>query len=96
MSELQSPIRPFLDYVVLEREKIKSPVGLIIPESAEKRNAPARGTVIATGPNCSDDLKDSIGKTVFFGKFSGDWIETGKREIYVATEQDIIGSLEAA
>ena len=85
---------PLFARVVLEREKVKTVSGLIIPESAEKRNAPARGIVRAVGPNADDSVKKLIGKSVLFGKFAGDWMKLPNGdEIYVTQDEDIIAEI---
>lgn len=80
--------------VLIEREKVKST--LIIPESAEKRNAPAHGRIIAAGPTCDDEIKKLVGKTVIFGRHAGDWIKAPDgSEIYICQDEDILAEVSA-
>lgn len=85
---------PFFAYVILEREKLKSKGGLIIPESAEKRNAPAKGVVVSVGPTAEDEIKKLVGKTVIFKRHAGDWMTApGGEEFYVVQEEDILAEV---
>ena len=84
-------LKPTFARVILERESLKSKTSLIIPEIAEKRNAPTQGKVIAVGPTADDTVKEMIGKTVLFGKFAGDWIKVGDRDLYIVQDEDILG-----
>ena len=86
-------LTPVWARVLVERDKLQTKSGIIIPESAEKRNAPAIGTVIAVGENCEDWVKDLIGKRVMFGRHAGDWITdpNGGPEVYILQEEDILG-----
>jgi chaperonin GroES len=84
---------PLFARVLLERETLK--VGkIIIPESAEKRNAPTKGRVVACGPTCDESVKVLVGRTVLFGKFAGDWIKDGDKEIFIVQDEDILGVVE--
>ena len=64
-------IEPLFDKVILEREKLKSG-SIIIPQSVEKRNAPAIGKVIAVGAGCQVVTEEMVGKRVIFGIHAGD------------------------
>lgn len=82
-------LTPVWARVLVEREKLQSK-GIIIPESAEKRNAPAKGRVIAVGAECEPWVKDLKGCEILFGRHAGDWIKDGEREIYILQEEDIL------
>ena len=84
-------LKPKFARVLIEREKIVAR-GLIIPDSAEKRNAPARGKVIAVGPNC--DASIAPGMVVLFGQFAGAWVKVEDKEIYVCNDEDIIAEID--
>ena len=86
-------LKPMWDYVLLEREKLKA-TGIIIPESAEKRNARARGVVLAVGPSCEPEIKALVGKLVIIGQYAGDWIKAPDGEYYVCKETDILVEVE--
>ena len=86
-------IEPLFSYVVLEREKLKSS-SIIIPETAEKRNAPSCGVVKAVGRMCEDDVKALIGKLVLFKQHAGAWVKTPDGdEFFSIEESDIIGEI---
>ena len=89
-----SPLTPLFARVVLERESLKSSSGLIIPDSVSQRNAHNRGIILAVGPTADESLKDMIGKVVLFGKFAGDWIKVGDRELYIVQDEDILGVVQ--
>lgn len=82
-------IEPLFARVLLERETLKSKSSLIIPESAEKRNAPHVGIVLAMGPTADHSIE--LGDKVLFGKHAGDWIEYEGKQLYVVADEDIIG-----
>jgi len=83
---------PFWAFVLLERESIQKTTSLIIPETAEKRNAPAEGIIIAVGKTADDDIKRLKGQKVLFKKNSGDWIKIDGVERFICHEEDILGA----
>jgi chaperonin GroES len=87
-------LTPVWARVLVEREKLQSKSGIIIPETAEKRNAPAQGTVIATGAECEPWVKDLKGRRVLFGRHAGDWIQDNGRDVYILQEEDILAVVE--
>ena len=89
-------LKPLFARVLLERPQFKSSSGLlIIPESAQKVNAPTRGVVVACGPTCDPGIQP--GQTVLFGKFAGEWIKDGAgNEIYICQDEDILAIEEPA
>lgn len=80
-------LKPLFARVLLEREKLKSS-SIIIPPSAEKRNAPDIGIVVAVGENADHCIE--VGMKVIFGRHAGDWIKWKDREFYVVADEDII------
>ncbi len=86
-------IEPLFDKVILEREKLKSG-SIIIPQSAEKRNAPAIGRVLAVGKGCEVLTEKMVGKRVIFGVHAGDYLTMPDgSECYIVMEGDIHGEL---
>lgn len=86
MSEVK--YRPLMGRVLLRREIIrKTAGGIIVPDSAAKRNAPCKGVIVALGPtagwtktiNENGDEKwireISVGQEVVFGRHSGKWLD---------------------
>lgn len=87
-------MRPLFAYVVVEKEKLKSS-SIIVPKEAAARHAQPYGVLTAAGPNCSDDVKALVGKTVLFKRHSGDWLKDPKgEEFYVIHEEDILAVQE--
>lgn len=84
-------ITPLFARVLLERETLKSN-SIIIPQTAEKRNAPEIGIVIAVGPNADHSIE--LGQKVIFGRHAGDWIKHEGKELFVVQDEDIIGIIE--
>ena len=94
------PFNPWLDRVLLRRDRYKkSTGGVIIPEEAQRRHSQARGTIVATGPQCSDLCKKAVGKTVLFGVHAGAWLDNNGVEsdedadFFVCGEEDILGDV---
>lgn len=85
-------LKPLFARVIVEREVLKSKT-LIIPQVAEKKNAPAIGKIIAVGPTVDESIKKLIGKTVVFGMYAGDWFRDGDRDVYVLMDEDIIAEV---
>ena len=95
---MSSKLHPLFARVLIRREKLKS--SLIIPESAERRNAPSKGRVVAKGLTADKSIK--IGSMVLFGQHAGTWInEDGTavakdedRELFVCQDEDIIAEVK--
>ena len=87
-------LRPVWARVLVERDKLQTKTGIIIPEAAEKPNAPAQGTVIAVGTACETWVKALKGQRIVFGRHAGDWINDGDKEVYILQEEDILGVFE--
>lgn len=81
-------MRPLFDFVLVERESIQAKTKILIPQSAEKRNAPAKGKVVAVGPSADKSIKP--GDDVIFGQHAGADIKVGDRELYVLKDVDIL------
>lgn len=81
-------LRPLFSRVLIAREKMQSTSRIIIPDDVSKRNAPAKGTVIAVGPTCDPSIE--VGQVVLFGRYAGDWIKDGEQEVYIAQDEDIL------
>lgn len=92
-------LEPLFARVLLEREHLKTTTTLIIPETAQQRNAPTKGRVIAKGPTASDSVE--IGQTYLFGQHAGTWLRadgqpaalgapTGGDLYFVCSDEDLI------
>ncbi len=86
---------PLFARVLLERQSLQNKTSLIIPKSAEKRNAPSEGVVLSVGPTCDESIKALVGKRVLFGRFAGDWFEdpSSGTEFYICADEDIIAEI---
>ena len=94
-----SPLVPKFDRVLLKRETLQQKAGTIfIPESAEKKERPARGVIVALGPTCGylDDatrevVQDlTIGMKVIFAKNAGTEIEHGGEHYWLVADKDVL------
>lgn len=81
-------MRPLFDFVLIERETLQSRTTILIPKTAEKRNAPAKGKVVAVGPNADQSIKP--GDDVIFGQHAGADIEVNGKQLYVLKDVDIL------
>ena len=62
---------------------------IIIPEQAQERNAPTKGTVLAKGPTADESIE--VGQRVVFGRHAGAWIRDGEDDLYIVQDEDILG-----
>lgn len=90
---------PIFDRILIRRsdsatKKRMQQSGLILPDNAEYKAS--EGTLVACGDDCSDVVKDLLGKTVLFARYSGDDIRLNGEEFLIATDRDIFGGLEDA
>lgn len=86
--------RPLGEQVLIEfiPEDSKSPGGILIPESAQKR--PTKGTVRAVGPGTDTyEMEVEVGNTVLFGKWSGTEVQLDRKTFIIMKESDIMGIL---
>lgn len=83
-------LEPLFGRVLIDRQTVTTATKtkLIIPELADKRNAPAKGRVIAKGPTA--DASIPIGAMVLHGQHAGAWIKEGEREFYIVQDEDIL------
>ena len=92
--------RPLHDRVVVRRieEDIKTPAGIIIPDTAKEK--PMQGEVIAVGPGARDEsgklmpVDVRVGDRVLFGKWSGTEVKIHGDELLIMKESDILGVIE--
>ena len=86
-------LRPLFDRVLIQREQLKT-TGIIVPDSAKKRNAPHRGIVTAIGPSCEHDPPIKVGDRVMFGMHSGAEIDADGIETYIVAGKDLLLVIE--
>ena len=102
MTEVQSPIKPLGDRVVvrpLTEEELGnvSASGIIIPDSAKKEK-PEQGIVLAVGPGKWDEdgekripLDVKEGDRVIFSKYGYDEVKIEDQEFFIVGEASILG-----
>lgn len=88
----ETVVSPLFARVILERESIQAKTKIIIPATAEKRNAPAKGTVLAVGPTADPSIK--VGAKVIFGQHAGGYIEVNGKELYIVADEDVLAVIE--
>lgn len=81
--------------LVLARKLIKNINSIIIPDTAQKANAPTKGVVIAAGETADKYWQEAIGKEIYFARFAGDWIKLDREDqeddqIYICQDEDAL------
>lgn len=91
-------VMPLGDRVMVkpvEDTDVRSPSGIIIPDSSKKEK-PSRGKVVAVGEGRRTDdgtlvpLRVSIGDTVMFSKYGFDELTIGDTEYFIVSEASIL------
>ena len=93
-------IRPLHDRVIVQRieEGEQKIGGIIIPDSAKEK--PQRGTVVAAGSGriAKDGkvvpLDVKAGDQVLFGKYSGQEIRLGGKDLFIMKEDDVLAVID--
>lgn len=95
-------IQPLHDRILIKRieeeGEVKSPSGIIIPDTAKEK--PQRGIVIAVGEGRKDDKGKRIAldvqkdDEVLFGKYSGTDVKISNEEYLIMREEDILGIIK--
>jgi chaperonin GroES len=97
--EKDSKIRPLDDRVVVEplEAEEKTAGGILLPDTAKQK--PQRGRVLAVGPGkLMDDgkraaLAVSKGDEVLYGKYAGNDVKVGAKEVKILRESDILAKI---
>jgi chaperonin GroES len=92
-------IRPLDDRVVVEplEAEEKTAGGILLPDSAKEK--PQRGKVLAVGPGAANDegkrtpVGVVVGDTVLYGRYAGNDIEVGGKELKIMRESDILAKV---
>ena len=74
---------------------------IIIPDEAGKRNAPAKGVIVAVGDSVDSSIE--VGMTVVYGRHAGTWLNADgtvsateeDAEFYVIQDEDVIAEVVA-
>ena len=92
--------RPLHDRVIVERveAETKTASGIVIPDAATEK--PEQGIVLALGPGKRNEKGDfvalnvKVGDRVLFGKYSGQVVKDGGKELLVMREEDLFAVVE--
>lgn len=86
-------VDPYDNRVVIKEEKAESKTasGIYIPETAKEK--PQRGTIVAVGPNVTEQCK--VGNRVCYGKYTGSEIELAEGTFTIMREIDIMANIPA-
>lgn len=88
--ENKLPLRPLFARVLLKRDSSEVTKGGILLPTAKQE---VRGQIVAVGETCADIIKGMVGKTVYFGKFSGDWLKHNDDEYFICQDEDILAEV---
>ena len=96
MSKEKDKIHPLDDRIVVEplEAEEKTAGGILLPDSAKLK--PQRGVVIAVGPGKLLDngsraaLAVGKGDEVLYGKYTGNDVKLGTKEVKILRESDIL------
>ena len=86
-------LQPLRDHVVIREDEAPSYAGsIVLPEQAKKK--PARGTVLAVGPEVGYEQNEAVqikvGSTVIYSKYSGTVVRLAdKTDVLILPEKDI-------
>lgn len=82
--------------LVLAREVLKSTISkIIIPDVAQRKYAPTKGVLVASGETASEEWKDNIGCEVIFARFAGDWVKLDEKDpeedsVFICQDEDVL------
>src|SRR5262245_28382385 len=93
-------IRPLEDRVVVEplEAEEKTAGGILLPDAA--REKPQRGRVLAVGPGKTNEdgkkvaMAVAVGDEVLFGRYAGNEVEVGGKEVKIMRESDLLAKVE--
>ena len=93
-------IRPLHDRVIVKRleEERKTASGIVIPDAAAEKPdqgliiAVGKGKILESGEVRALDVK--VGDRVLFGKYSGQVVKDGGKELLVMREEDLFAVVE--
>ncbi len=97
--DINLKVRPLDDRVVVEplEAEEKTAGGILLPDTAKQK--PQRGRVLAVGPGKLRDngersvLAVAKGDEVIYGRYVGNDIEVGGREVKILRETDILAKV---
>lgn len=92
-------LEPLFDRVLIKRESLQEMSKTIhIPDPVDKRERPARGTIVACGPTVGyldDETREVVqdlqpGMKVIFGRNAGTEIEVESEKFWIVADRDIL------
>lgn len=92
-------LEPLFDRVLIKRESLQGKSSsIVIPEAVDRKERPARGTIVALGPTCGrldDDTRElvedlQVGMKVIFGRNAGTEIELEGEKLWIVADRDIL------
>ena len=97
--EAHLKVRPLDDRVVVEplEAEEKTAGGILLPDTAKQK--PQRGVIIAAGPGKLLDngnraaLAVAKGDEVLYGKYAGNDVKLGTKEVKILRESDILAKI---
>jgi len=93
---------PKFDRVLIKRESLQEKAStIVIPESVDKKERPARGVIVAIGPTVGyldDETREVVpdltpGMKVIFGRNAGTEIEHDGDKYWVVADRDILAEI---
>ena len=93
-------LKPLSDKVIVEtlEAKDKTKGGIILPDSAKEKPQEAKviavgsGKMLANGKVVAPEVK--AGDTVLFGKYSGNEVKLGDKELLIINQDDILAVIK--
>jgi chaperonin GroES len=94
-------VRPLHDRILVDRldDGEQQVGGIIIPDSAKEK--PQQGTVVAVGAGRATKKGDErvpldvkAGDHILFGKYSGQEIRLGGRDLFIMKEDDVLAVID--
>ena len=96
---MKKVFNPIFDRVLIKRDdssllKKMTKSGLELPDKLKDSYQSSLGTLLKAGHTCCDEVKEMVGKTIAFAKYSGDDFEINGETFFLASEADIFGTIE--
>jgi chaperonin GroES len=92
---------PIFDRVLIKREKSSlerktDKANILLPENVRGAYKSSEGTLVKVGEDCSEVVKELLGKNILFAKYSGDDLKINGDDYVLASERDIFGEVKNA
>ena len=85
-------IKPLHKFVVLQKEAKETTTTSGIILTTESKSVPGIAKIIALGPDCTTDIKES--DQVVYKEYSGTKVEIDSNEFIVIDEEDILAVID--